>query len=440
LEEYAERSDLNENAEMLADQLVEDLIEWLPLSKKDYMKKHKDISDWIKDEVCDLFEKIEWSKDVIPARYFKWSKPEYDITDLTDDSYELVWMMGDNAKKRIAEKYKNWEITDDMDFDMSDPNDVDSMISNYIFKYIYERIEQYIDENWDYSAPADSTERWKVALFLMSRLEIPYEKSNAILDKIFWSWAKDRPLTPENVVEAMKNQRVNREVEPGSFRDMIEIEWHELKDVEEARKQNFAKVFQWDWTWPLGDLERRYDNLIKLLAEENNWLDWNSIDDNNVTDDLKYTISKSYDPDPAKFKEQLIKASKEEWFVGDIDYNEEVLKRIIDVVEQGKKVPIRFAESKPERVVDLYNEVKYVLVPKGDVNKAKKIVKWTPLENKIVEYTPDNKTAPRSRKIKELQKLYWDVFFQMWWVIMPIAMLLKMADAIWWWDDDEEEA
>jgi hypothetical protein len=440
LEEYAERSDLNENAEMLADQLVEDLIEWLPLSKKDYMKKHKDISDWIKDEVWDLFEKIEWSKDVIPARYFKWSKPEYDITDLTDDSYELVWMMGDNAKKRIAEKYKNWEITDDMDFDMSDPNDVDSMISNYIFKYIYERIEQYIDENWDYSAPADSTERWKVALFLMSRLEIPYEKSNAILDKIFWSWAKDRPLTPENVVEAMKNQRVNREVEPGSFRDMIEIEWHELKDVEEARKQNFAKVFQWDWTWPLGDLERRYDNLIKLLAEENNWLDWNSIDDNNVTDDLKYTISKSYDPDPAKFKEQLIKASKEEWFVGDIDYNEEVLKRIIDVVEQGKKVPIRFAESKPERVVDLYNEVKYVLVPKGDVNKAKKIVKWTPLENKIVEYTPDNKTAPRSRKIKELQKLYWDVFFQMWWVIMPIAMLLKMADAIWWWDDDEEEA
>jgi len=29
-------------------------------------------------------------------------------------------------------------------------------------------------------------------------------------------------------------------------------------------------------------------------------------------DDIKYAIKKAYDPDPAKFKEQLIKVSKEE--------------------------------------------------------------------------------------------------------------------------------
>jgi hypothetical protein len=28
----------------------------------------------------------------------------------------------------------------------------------------------------------------------------------------------------------------------------------------------------------------------------------------------------------------------------------------------------------------------------------------------------------------------------MWWVIMPIGMLLKMAETLWgWWDDDQQE-
>ena len=255
----------------------------------------------------------------------------------------------------------------------------------------------------------------------------------------------DRPLTPENVVEAMKNQRVNREVQPWSFRDMIEIEWHELNDVEDVRRQNFAKVFHWDWTGDLWNLEHRYDSLIKLIAEDNNRLDWNTQDDNNVVEDIKYEIKNAYDPDVTKFREKLNEAYPdtplEDWTVWKPIFREDILQRIIDVVEQGKKIPIRFSESKPERVVDLYKEVQYVLVPSNDLKKAQQIVKGTELEWKLVEYTPDNHTAPRSRKIKELQKRYWNIFFQMWWVVMPIAMLLKMAETLWWgWDDDQEES
>jgi hypothetical protein len=45
-----------------------------------------------------------------------------------------------------------------------------------------------------------------------------------LLEEVFTGTPKERPLTPENVLEAMKTQKVNRSTEPGSFRDMIEIE------------------------------------------------------------------------------------------------------------------------------------------------------------------------------------------------------------------------
>ena len=46
----------------------------------------------------------------------------------------------------------------------------------------------------------------------------------------------------------------------------------------------------------------------------------------------------------------------------------------------------------------------------------------------MVEYTPNDYTAPRSRKMKELQKKYGNVFFSMGGVIMPIAMLYLMME------------
>ena len=119
-----------------------------------------------------------------------------------------------------------------------------------------------------------------------------------------------------------------------------------------------------------------------------------------------------------KFREKLNEAYPdtplEDWTVWKPIFREDILQRIVDVVEQGKKVPIRFSESKPERVVDLYKEVQYVLVPSNDFKKAQQIVEWTELEWKLVEYTPDNHTAPRSRKIKELQKRYWNIFLWCW--------------------------
>ena len=46
----------------------------------------------------------------------------------------------------------------------------------------------------------------------------------------------------------MKNQKNKRNVHPGEFEDMIEIEGHQLNDIEDVRRQNFAKVFHGDRT------------------------------------------------------------------------------------------------------------------------------------------------------------------------------------------------
>ena len=434
IRELDERKDLKTNAYEYAEQIIEDLYNWW---YEDFISNNEWAVIELQWKIEDFLESVDTSKkQFIPARYFKWSSPAYDLADLTDDAYELASMVKDRVKDTIAERYRNWAITDDMVLDMDKPADKNTMLVNYIYQTIYDKISKYIDKDWFYKAPADAPEKWETTSFLWFTLEIPLEKSSDIVDKIFWEPAKERPVTPENVLEAMKNQEIRREVEPGSFRDMIEIEWHELNDVEDVRKQNFAKVFHGDRTGDLWDLEKRYNNLIRLLAEDNNRLDWKMANDYNVVEDMKYDIKNSYDTDVSKFREKLKRfypaTPLEDWTVWEPIFREEILQRIIDVVEQGKKIPIRFSESKPERIVDLYNEVKYILVPKWDVNKAKEIVKGTPLENKLVEYTPNDKTAPRSRKLKELQKLYWDVFFSMWWVIMPIVMLQLMEEQIWW--------
>ena len=70
-----------------------------------------------------------------------------------------------------------------------------------------------------------------------------------------------------------------------------------------------------------------------------------------------------------------------------------------------------------ERTINIRVSFNMNDVPEGfeitPKEKVEEIVKGTPLENKIVEYTPDNHSAPRARKLKELQKQYGNVFFQM---------------------------
>lgn len=86
-------------------------------------------------------------------------------------------------------------------------------------------------------------------------------------------------------------------------------------------------------------------------------------------------IKDEYSPNIDEFMENL----EENPLLSEIP--RDVAQRIIDVVEQGKKIPIRFSESKPERIVDLTKEVEYILVPKGkDTTQVENAVKGTPLE------------------------------------------------------------
>ena len=91
---------------------------------------------------------------------------------------------------------------------------------------------------------------------------------------------------------------------------------------------------------------------------------------------LKQEIKWNYDPKLETFKENLVEENSMWESVPD-----QVLQRIIDVVEQGKRIPIRFSESKPERIVNLMEEVQYILAPEGaDASQVKSIVRGTPLE------------------------------------------------------------
>ena len=480
LKDYIWRKDLNKNAEMLSEQIMEDIAVELEHSKAEFLEWDIELYERLEDWFFKMFTKASTAEYVIPAKYFR-NNP---ITLSKEDSNKLAneltetLMKTDYAKKWLTEKQmKNWmyELVDNLN-----DNEWDDRA-----KYVWQRIKNIWIE-------LDTTETLKIMGDINKYAKVILQDSWTI---------KDRPLTPENVLEAMRNQENNRTVKPGSFRDMIEIEWHELNDVEDIRKQNFAKVFHGDRTGDLWDLEKRYDNLVNVINESTSQeqiinrtlanriiekfntqelvqkYDW---DLNKEAQDLSKVLEKidrtdrmwalkeltkfwirtpedspigwildlindvdgaksptftaikdSYSTDVNKFNENMKKQ-------GYPDIPNDVLQRLIEVVEQGKKIPIRFSESKPERVVDLYNEVRYILVPEEYTSRAKELVRGTPLEWKLVEYTPDNKTAPRSRKLKELQKKYGNVFFTMWGTVMPIAMLLKMAETLWGGDDDDK--
>ena len=400
ISEYSDRPNVQGDAGMYAEQIIDDLYGWW---YENFIKNNEEAVEELKEDIWTFLENIPNDRrQVIPASYFEFdtAKKEENIRRISED---------------VAEYLKN------------DPN------ADYIWWFydewpewerkLLEDITRFVEDRWD-----DWTET------IIDKLVMEYGADEDVLRDIvekYYLPEWDRPLTPENVLEAMRNQRTRRETYPGSYEDMIEIEWTELNDVEDVRRQNFAKVFHWDWTGDLGDLKDRYNKLIDIIRDEYIVFD-SEIPDMDTPDPqvIRALIKDEYNPDIDEFMANL----EENPLLSEIP--RDVAQRIIDVVEQGKKIPIRFSESKPERIVDLTKEVEYILVPEGkDTTQVENAVKWTPLEWKVVPYKPDDYSAPRSRKMKELQKKYGNVFFSMWWVKMPIAMLYLMME----WGDDQEE-
>lgn len=424
------------------------------------LETKSDTFDNVISKMSDMIFKLKNATQVISTIYF-------------DEKTSPRYMAVDWVAKWLADLMFDWDTTEKAVYEEN--------VANFIKKNIhadseklYDSIQQYY---WNFG------DQWFLAKQLLRQLD----------NKEMW----DRPLTPENVLEAMRWQKVNRETDPGSFRDMIEIEWTKVDSLEDVRKRNFAKVFHWDRVGELGDLENRYNNLLGIIQEiwfdndiihntlakkfiekyntqelidKYNWdinkekkdliellttvnrndkldlikkladfglrtskdnpIGWvqeiiDSVD--KEVSPIRTTIKESYNTDVKKFKANM----KDHWY----DIPDEVLQRLIDIVEQWRKIPIRFSESKPERVVDLMKEVKYVLVPKRQKSRVEKIVKGTPLEWKVVEYKEDNNIPYRTKKIKELQKKYWNIFFSMGWIVMPIAMLRMMMNG-----EDEGQA
>jgi hypothetical protein len=61
-----------------------------------------------------------------------------------------------------------------------------------------------------------------------------------------------------------------------------------------------------------------------------------------------------------------------------------------------------------------------VLVSEKKVWEVREILKWTRLEDKIVTY---KEWESRASKLSEINKKYGNVFFGLWWVMIPAAYL-----------------
>ena len=248
---------------------------------------------------------------------------------------------------------------------------------------------------------------------------VPWASSSNFKDK------KARPLTPENIFKAMKEWQpaVRREVKPGSYKDMIQIIGSKIDDLEDVRKKNF-----WDFKFheiedQIQKLNETYDEQVSDLEEV-----WN-YRGKNIRNDIK----KAYDPDAKKFAENL---NQNENAYGTV--SEETAQGIIDTIEKGRQASIRFSESKPQRIVDAYKEVQYILVPEQMKKTVQQVVKWTPLENKIQTYNSrgdeDRWDSARTNALHDIQKKYGNVFFSMGGIVMPIAYLLQMMNG---WEEQE---
>lgn len=254
--------------------------------------------------------------------------------------------------------------------------------------------------------------------------------SNSIITKNWWTFIKwrefkdwkDRQLTPENILKAMQEwqEATQRSVRPWSYKDMIQIIGSKINDLEDVRKKNFADFRFHEIVDQIDDLNEKYDKQVKQLKKE-----WN-YQGENIREDIKRT----YDPDAKEFARKLNSQMNNK-------VSEKTVQGLIDTIEKWRKSSIRFSESKPQRIVDAYNEVQHILVPKEIEWDIKELVKWTPLEDKIQVYTSqgweDRKDTARTKKLHTLQKKYGNVFFSMGGIVMPIAYLLQMMN----WENEE---
>ena len=362
---------------------------------------------------------------VIPARYFDKGAMWYlNVSKGLEVAEELSKMVSDDIVKEVIDTNK-W--LDRLPNKPETRADVEKYYQSLILTQISDVVQMIEDFG---IKPWNAKE--ELLDFLKKEADLEWTEVDNLVSEIFWNgiaWA--RPLTPENILEAMKNQKPNRTVKVGEFKDMIQKEWHRLDSVDKIRNQNFARMYHNDWIGDISDLEKRYNNIVDTLEHEYaSAIKTNKMIDRGIKQsEVRHVIKKSYDPDIQKFKEKFKKNA--EWW--NSIPPDDILQRIIDVVEQWKKVPIRFAESKPERVVNLFDEVQYVIAPRWERQKVKEIVEGTPLEDKVHYYNYGEWS--RASVIKNLQKKYWNIFFSMWWVVMPIAMLLMMMQG----EDDQGE-
>ena len=106
-----------------------------------------------------------------------------------------------------------------------------------------------------------------------------------------------------------------------------------------------------------------------------------------------------------------LETMKEYWYT---NLTQSQLDEINSIVDETLNLPKSYIEAKLKRPV-LLDEFSAVLVPETQMDEVKKLLSWTWLDKRIVWYS---EWSWRTSKLKDIQKKYWNIFFQTaWWLV-----------------------
>lgn len=163
----------------------------------------------------------------------------------------------------------------------------------------------------------------------------------------------------------------------------------------EAKALNLKQIKESN-IWSSLELDKKYQDLKDKWLEYASFDTWQAISDN-------FYLNRS--------NETILRWLENYWVKWLTITDIQDMKKII---QEATNLPKTYLETKFTRWVWL-NEFRWVIAPESQIAELKQILKWTWLENKIVGY---KKWEWRNAKLDLLQKQYWNIFFNIWWVMI----------------------
>ena len=241
------------------------------------------------------------------------------------------------------------------------------------------------------------------------------ELKNTLADKMLYKWRNNHTWAKkytayslDNVIKEMFS-KWNQWAESSIFQwNLSQTMWKEAKalTIPQIKKSSF---------WSSKELDAKYQSLKD---------EWSNI----VWWDGASAINESF---TSKWNPESILRKLHEYS----DWTKFTLsdiKRLQEIATEATNLPKTYLETKFTRSVWL-KEFRWVIAPVEQIPELKQLLKWTGLEDKIVWY---KQWESRMWKLEELQKKYWNIFFNVWGAYVWIKLLESYLS----WDDENKKS